>query len=68
MIGDCIKEFYENCGENNVYFNADHLLPIFTYIIAKSENYCLYTHCKMIDNFSVINTMKSISGYLLITL
>ena len=52
----------------DVYYDADNLIGIYSFILVKSKVYDIFTHCKMIENFVTKDTLNSISGYLLITL
>ena len=65
----CVKEYYLGI---NVYFtnniDADDVLSIFNYIIAKSYIKNMLTHCKLIENFVTSNLLNSISGYYLTTI
>ncbi|KAL4476809.1 hypothetical protein ABPG72_010646 [Tetrahymena utriculariae] len=70
LINECIKDFYDYFGidQSEMYYDADNLVGIFSYILIKSEIYDIIAHCKIIENFATKNTLNSHSGYLLITL
>lgn len=70
LINESIKEFYSFFGIDHaeIFYDADNLLGIFSFVLIKSEVYDIIAHCKVIENFATKSTLNSHSGYLLVTL
>jgi len=65
-----IEEFYQKFEFNyeKDSLSADDLLPIFTYVVAKSQVKCFYSQIKIIDELASRNLKNTLSGYYLVTL
>lgn len=70
LINECIQDFYDYFGIDfaDIFYDADNLVSIFSFILIKSEVFDIISHCKIIENFATKNTLNSHSGYLLVTL
>jgi len=64
-----IEDFYREAGvPNTKRLDADQILAVFMYILAKSGLTDVTTHCKIIENFTTNNVLDSVSGYYATTL
>lgn len=70
LILQSVEEFYRKhdlqyCRDS---LCADDLLPIFTYVVAKSQVKCFYSQIKIIDELASRNLKNTLSGYYFVTL
>jgi len=65
-----IEEFYKSheLEYSRDSLCADDLLPIFTYVVAKSQVKCFYSQIKIIDELASRNLKNTLSGYYFVTL
>ena len=69
-IIQCIEEFYKNHDfeYSKDSLSADDLLPLYTYVVAKSQVKCFYSQIKIIDELASRNLKNTLSGYYFVTL
>ena len=65
-----IEEFYNEYELEYIRDSlcADDLLPIFTYVVAKSQVKCFYSQIKIMDELASRNLKNTLSGYYFVTL